>query len=124
MKPTDAELDILQILWRQQPCTVREVNDILNETRPVGYTTTLKIMQLMAIKGMVSRDTSSRTHLYSAAVDRSVTQRTLLDRLTDKAFGGSAKQLILSALGHQSTTPEELAEIRRLIDELEQQNHK
>lgn len=119
--PTESELAILRVLWREGPATVRTVNERLNEKseRPIGYTTTLKLMQLMAEKGLVNRNTSQRSHLYAAAVKEKTTQTGLLRRFVDRAFGGSRSQLVLRALGEGEATPEELAEIKNLIEELE-----
>jgi predicted transcriptional regulator len=126
-QPTDAELAILQVLWQRGTASVREVNDDLNEHRDrdnqIGYTTTLKLMQIMADKGLVERDTSSRTHIYRAAFRENEIQRNLLDRFVQTAFRGSAADLVLRALGSESTSPEELAEIKKLIAELEQKQN-
>lgn len=115
-QPTNAELAILQVLWQRGPASVREVNDDLNANRArdhqIGYTTTLKLLQIMAEKGLVDRDTSSRTHIYRAAFRENEIQRSLLDRFVKTAFRGSAADLVLRALGSESTSPEELAEIR------------
>ena len=123
MQPTDSELVILQVLWSAGPTTVRAVNEQLNTTsqKEIGYTTTLKLMQLMAEKELVTRDTSSRTHIYAAAPKDRV-QKKLLRRFVDNAFGGSAAGLVLRALGDGQTSAEELAEIKRLIEELENGN--
>jgi predicted transcriptional regulator len=116
-RPTDGELAILEVLWRRGPCTVREVHDELpGET---AYTTALKMMQIMADKDLVTRDTSSRSHVYTAALDQERTQRWLATDLVDRAFGGSAAQLAMQALSAKSASSEELAEIRRLLDALE-----
>lgn len=125
VKPTEAELEILQVLWERGPSTVREVNDRLNEQREVGYTTTLKLMQIMAEKGLVHRDTSQRTHVYRAAVSEDETQRALLRRFMDVAFRGSATRLVMQLLGGGQTTPEELQAIREMIEraEREQRDH-
>lgn len=119
MKPTDAELEILQILWGCGPSTVRFVNDELNKKRKVGYTTTLKMMQIMRHKGILSRNEESRSHLYSAVLDKKNTQNLLLDKLVKSAFGGSALKLVVSALGNGKTSKTELAKIRTLIDKIE-----
>ncbi len=121
MQPTDSELVILQVLWSDGPSTVRVVNEKLNATskKEIGYTTTLKLMQLMAEKGLVCRDTSSRTHIYAAAYARESVQKNLLRRFVDSTFGGSAAGLVLRALGDRQTSPEEMAEIKRLIETLE-----
>jgi len=116
-RPTDAELAILRVLWEQGPSTVRQVHEALAETRETGYTTTLKLMQIMADKGLVTRDESARTHVYAAAADQALTQRQLVKDLMDRAFGGSAKALVLGALSAEGTTPDELREIRKLIDD-------
>lgn len=118
-KPTESELQILQILWDQGPASVRMVNEALNETRETGYTTTLKIMQIMADKGLVERDTSSRTHIYTAAPKQQETQSFLLGEFLKSTFRGSAKKLVLQALGNHKTTKAELKEIKSLIEKLE-----
>ena len=116
-RPTDAELAILRVLWERGPSTVRHVHEALSDTRETGYTTTLKLMQIMADKGLVTRDESSRTHVYQARVSQEQTQRQLVNDLVDRAFGGSAAELVLRALSTRKSTDEELREIRRLIDE-------
>jgi len=115
-RPTDAELAILRVLWERGPATVRQVHDALAGDRATGYTTTLKLMQIMAEKGLVTRDESARTHVYDARVSRDRTQRQLVNDLIDRAFGGSAAALVLQALSAQPASDEELGEIRRLID--------
>lgn len=115
-RPTDAELAILRVLWERGPATVRQVHDALAGDRATGYTTTLKLMQIMAEKGLVTRDESARTHVYEARVSRDRTQRQLVSDLIDRAFGGSAAALVLQALSAQPASDEELGEIRRLID--------
>ena len=116
-RPTDAELEILRVLWELGPATVRQVHEALADTRETGYTTTLKLMQIMADKGLVTRDESARTHIYSATVTQVHTQRQLVKDLVDRAFGGSAKALLLRALSDDGTTADELREIRQLIDD-------
>lgn len=118
-RPTDAELAILRVLWSRGPSTVRQVLDALAEERGTGYTTVLKLLQIMAEKGLVARDESDRTHVYEPRYSESDTQRQLVDHLLDRAFGGSAMQLVMSALSSRKTSRKELAEIRRLIDERE-----
>lgn len=118
-KPTDAELAILQVLWQQGPSTVRQVQDILEAERGTGYTTTLKLMQIMFEKGLLGRDDSNRSHVYTALVTQQKTQRRLVSELVEQVFAGSAQQLVLQALAAKKSTPEELREIRNLIDELE-----
>ncbi len=119
MKPTESELEILQILWHNGPLSVRSINDKINESREVGYTTTLKIMQLMNEKGLTTRDTSSRTHIYQANIDEQKTRGSLLSDFIDTAFRGSAQSLVLQALGSGNASQEELEEIKKLIDDLE-----
>ena len=116
-RPTDSELAILRILWERGPATVRQVHEALAETRDTGYTTTLKLMQIMADKGLVERDETARTHVYSAAVNEQQTQRQLVKDLVDRAFGGSAAALVLHALNAEGATAAELKEIRKLIDD-------
>ena len=119
LKPTEAELEILQLLWLHGPATVRFVNEELNKTKEVGYTTTLKIMQLMTEKNMVRRDESNRSHVYEAIIKEEATQKHLLDRFLESTFRGSATKLVMQALGNRSTTPEELDEIRKFLNKME-----
>ena len=114
--PTDAELEILRVLWSKGPSTVREVNEELAVAREIGYTTTLKIMQIMAAKGIVERDENQRTHVYRAVLRESETQKSMMNKLLNSAFGGSASKLVMQALGNSKTTREELAEIRKYVD--------
>lgn len=118
-KPTDSELEILQILWEYGPSSVRFVNDKLNEEREVGYTTTLKLMQIMADKGIAKRDTANRTHIYHPAVNESDTQKQLLKKFVDSTFRGSAMKMVMQALGNHQASKEELDEIKALIDKIE-----
>jgi predicted transcriptional regulator len=119
-RPTDAELEILQVLWDRGPATVRQVHNALAEAgRETGYTTVLKLMQIMFDKCLVTRDESQRSHIYRARSARQTTQRQLVRDLAARAFGGSTEQLVVQALSSQRTSKEELAEIRRLLDELE-----
>ena len=120
-KPTDSELEILQVLWQHGPSTVRFVNDQLSQKRDVGYTTTLKILQLMLDKTLVLREDDTRTHIYRAAVREEETQGLLLDRFVESAFGGSAMKLVMQALGSGTTSREELAQIRSLLNDIENQ---
>jgi predicted transcriptional regulator len=115
-RPTQAELEILNVLWQRGPSSVREVQQHLTESRPAGYTTVLKLLQIMAEKGLVARDVSERSHVYRAAVAREQTQRQLVTDLVERAFGGSASQLILQALATRPSSPEEMREIRRLLE--------
>jgi BlaI family transcriptional regulator, penicillinase repressor len=116
-RPTDAELAILRVLWERGASTVRQVHDALAGTRETGYTTTLKLMQIMADKGLVKRDESARTHVYTAMAGEEQTQRQLVQDLMDRAFGGSAAQLVLRALTADGASESELEEIRKLIDD-------
>ena len=117
-QPTRAELDILRVLWKQGPCTVRQVHEVLRETqeKDTGYTTVLKLLQNMTEKGLVHRDESERTHVYEAAISEKKTQRDLLRDLMDRAFDGSAASLVIQALSMKRATAEEMAEIRKLLD--------
>ncbi len=117
--PTDSELGILNILWKFGPSTVRFVNDKLNEQRPVGYTTTLKILQIMHEKGMVVRDEAERSHIYSPAIAANAIQNRLIDRILDSAFEGSASSLIMRTLGSHRPSRGELEEIRKLLENME-----
>jgi BlaI family transcriptional regulator, penicillinase repressor len=119
-RPTDAELAILRVLWERGPATVRQVHEALAD-RETGYTTTLKLMQIMADKGLVTRDESARTHVYAARVSQEQTQRQLVNDLVDRAFGGSAAELVLRALSDARTSAEDLREIRKLIDEAKEE---
>ncbi|GAB4247395.1 MAG: BlaI/MecI/CopY family transcriptional regulator [Saprospiraceae bacterium] len=120
-KPTEAELEILQVLWEHGPSTVRFVNEFLNSKREVGYTTTLKVMQIMHEKGLLKRNTDSRTHIYEAIPEREAIQRNLLDNFVDNVFSGSAMQLVVQALGSHKPSAEELGKIKSLIEEIEKQ---
>lgn len=117
-RPTDAELAILKVLWERGSSTVRQVMDCLCEERPTGYTTVLKLMQIMTEKGLVQRDESQRTHVYKAALSQGQTQRQLVDDLLDRAFAGSARNLVMQALSSRRASPQELEEIRKLLDEM------
>ena len=121
IRPTESELEILQILWKKGPSTVREINDVLSEMqdKSIGYTTTLKIMQIMYEKGLLQRNDSQRTHIYTSAVKEGKIQSALLDRFLNAAYKGSASKLALQLLGNHKTTPDELAAIKALIDQLE-----
>ena len=117
-RPTEGELAILRVLWAHGPATVRQVNAQLNdqsETRETSYTTTLKLMQIMAAKKLVVRDESERTHVYRAALEPGETQTQLVSDLVHRAFGGSATALVMQALSAHPPTPEELTEIKKLI---------
>jgi BlaI family transcriptional regulator, penicillinase repressor len=118
IKPTESELEILQVLWERGPSTVRQVHEQLSLVKEVGYTTTLKIMQIMHEKGFVSRTEEGRYHIYQALVSEEETQRHLLDRFVDTAFRGSAMRLVMQALGGSKASKEELAELQRMLDNL------
>lgn len=118
-QPTDRELGILRVLWGRGPCTVREVHDVLNAARPTGYTTVLKLLQIMTEKGLVTRDESNRSHVYRARRTEEQTERQLVGDLVRRVFGGSARRLVIQALSAEKATADELREIRELIDRLE-----
>lgn len=118
-KPTDAEIEILQILWERGASSVRDINDILNERREVGYTTTLKLMQIMNEKGIVKRDTAARTHIYKAVAKENDTKNNLISDFVNIAFHGSAMNLVMQALGNTSSSQNELDELKTLISKLE-----
>ncbi|MET1253717.1 BlaI/MecI/CopY family transcriptional regulator [Aliikangiella maris] len=117
-QPTQAELEVLQVLWQRGDCTVRDVHEELSATHTTGYTTVLKIMQIMFEKGLLERDESSRAHIYSSAVDQSETQGRFVKDLVSKVFAGSTSKLVVSAL-HGKATKKEIAEIREILNELE-----
>ena len=119
--PTDGELRILRVLWARGPSTVREVHDALGGDREAGYTTVLKLMQIMHDKRLVTRDASSRTHVYEAATPPEDTQRQLVRDLTERAFGGSALGLMMQALSSERASADDLRRIRALIDRLERE---
>ncbi|HUT59886.1 MAG TPA: BlaI/MecI/CopY family transcriptional regulator [Phycisphaerae bacterium] len=116
--PTDTELQILRVLWTRGPCTVRQVHEALSD-RDTGYTTMLKLMQIMAAKGLVDRDESRRTHVYTARLRQRQTQRRLVGELLERLFAGSSQKLVLQALKAKRLSRKELAEIRKVLDELE-----
>ena len=118
-RPTDGELAILRVLWRRGPSTVRKVMEELNRVQETGYTTVLKLMQIMMEKGLLVREESARTHVYEPAVTEERTQRQLIGDLLERAFSGSSKNLVMRALSAKKASREELAEIRRLLDEME-----
>jgi BlaI family transcriptional regulator, penicillinase repressor len=118
-RPTDAELAILGVLWNHGPCTVRKVQEVLNARRPTGYTTALKLMQIMTDKGLLTRDESQRTHIYRPRVSIEETQQGLVRDLLDRAFAGAAEQFVLRVLSAKKVSREELAKIRELLDQIE-----
>jgi len=121
IKPTESELEILQVLWLKGEASVREVHEALAATKDVGYTTTLKLMQIMNEKGLVKRDDSIKTHIYQAAVSREKTQKHLLGKMIDGLFGGSPTQLVLQALGNHKASEEELNQIQQVLNNLKKQ---
>jgi predicted transcriptional regulator len=118
-RPTDAELAILTVLWERGPSTVRDVHDELNRHTVTGYTTVLKLLQIMTEKGLVVRDEAQRAHIYESRYSEQKTQRQLLSDLVDRAFGGSAAKLVMQALSGRKANPDELNLIRDLLDRLE-----
>lgn len=121
IKPTNSELEILQILWKKGQCTVREVNEELAEIKntDIGYTTTLKLMQIMHDKGLLERDASIRTHIYKALLSQAKTSQSLLRNFIETVYSGSATQLIMQALGDRKSSPEEIRKIKAYLEELE-----
>jgi predicted transcriptional regulator len=118
IKPTDGELEILNILWEFGPSTVKFVNEKMNEKKETGYTTTLKLMQIMSDKGILERERQSRSHVYRAAYKKSDTQNTLINKLAKSMFGGSSVQLAMQALGNSKASEEELREIKSLLEKI------
>ena len=116
-RPTDAELDILNVLWRLGPSTVRQAHQELAAVKPWQYSTTLKVMQIMAGKGLLTRDDSERSHVYTPAIEREATQRQLVGRLIDRAFGGSVRSLLVGALEAKPSSKKELAELQQMIED-------
>jgi len=124
IKPTDSELEILNILWAKGPSTVREIHEVLEQNKEAGYTTSLKLLQIMHEKGLVSRDTSSKTHIYTAAIAQEKIQGQLVQRFIDNVFNGSATQLVMQALGNHKADAAELEMIREYLKKMEQSNKK
>ena len=118
-RPTDGELEILRVLWQRGASTVRDVFDALSKSKPIGYTTVLKLMQIMAEKGLVRRDEEERAHVYKARAPQQQTQRQMVRDLLHRAFDDSASQLVMQALASKKASPEELAQIRQLLDAYE-----
>ena len=118
LKPTDGELEILQVLWDKQAASVREVHEVLLQNKEAGYTTTLKLMQIMFDKKLVTRNSSSKTHIYYPAVSRENTQALFLNKMINSLFSGSSSQLVMQALGNHTASPEEIKEIRNFLDQL------
>ena len=119
LKPTESELEIMQLLWESGPLTVRQVNDRLNKQRRVGYTTTLKIMQIMTEKGFLTRDTDQRSHIYSPTLQSGEVRTKLLDHVIRTAFRGDTSGMVLHALGHHKASREEMDEIKAMIEKME-----
>ena len=117
--PTAAELEILSILWENEPLTVKEIHEQLKDKKDIGYTTALKIMQNMTTKGLLKRELIGKSHWYSSVYKKEETQQTLLDRFVDTAFGGSAASLVMQLLGNSKTTEKEWKEIKEIIEQLE-----
>ncbi|WP_411272934.1 BlaI/MecI/CopY family transcriptional regulator [Daejeonella sp.] len=120
VKPTNSELEILQVIWRNGTCTVRDVNEQLAKVKgaEIGYTTTLKLMQIMHEKGLLERETSSRTHIYKALISQSTTSQNLLNSLIETVFNGSAAQLVMQALSNRNSSREEIEMIKKHLDQL------
>jgi len=121
-RPTDAELSILRVLWDAGPRSVRDIQNILNEAKPTGYTTVLKLLQIMTEKGLVDRDESVRPQIYRPRYSRAQTQRRLLSDLLHRAFNGSVRELVLQALATKKSSPEELEAIEKLLDRFERES--
>jgi BlaI family penicillinase repressor len=119
IKPTESELEILQVIWEKGQCTVRDVHEELAQTKDAGYTTTLKLMQIMHDKGLVERDTSAKTHLYKALITRGQAQNTAIDKILSTVFNGSSSQLIMQVLSNQQASKEELEMIKNYLETLE-----
>jgi predicted transcriptional regulator len=118
-RPTEGELSILRVLWERGPRSVRDIQRVMDSTKPTGYTTVLKLLQIMTEKGLVERDESKRPQIYRAKYSQERTQRQLLKDLVDRAFGGSVKTLVLQALATKKSSPEELEAMEKLLDRFE-----
>ena len=119
LKPTESELEVLQVIWEKEPCTVRDVHDELVKTKDVGYTSTLKLMQIMFDKGLVERDTTSRSHLYKALISRDQAQDTALNKIIDTVFKGSSMDLIMKALGQHFASKKEMDVITEYLQQFD-----
>lgn len=121
VKPTNSELEILQIIWKKGSCTVREVNEELSGLKgtEIGYTTTLKLMQIMNEKGLLERETGSRTHIYKALISQSKTKQKILDTLIETVFNGSAAQLVMQAMSNKKSSKEEIEMIKKYLEQLD-----
>lgn len=122
IKPTESELEILNILWEKGPSTVRDVHEVLEQSKEAGYTTTLKLMQIMYEKKLLKRDTTTKSHVYTASVSQEKTQGQLVKKFIDSVFNGSASQLVMQALGNHKTNKKELDEIRKYLEEMEKRS--
>lgn len=122
IKPTEAELEILKVLWEHGPSTVRFVNDILNEKKEVGYTTTLKILQIMFEKGLTSRDADQKTHVYTAMINEADTKNKMIDDFVNNMFHGSAMNMVMQALGNTRISAREIQELKDIIENIENRN--
>jgi BlaI family penicillinase repressor len=119
IKPTESELEILQVIWKKGQCTVRDVHEELAKNKDAGYTTTLKLMQIMHDKGLVERDTTAKTHLYKAIITREQAQQTALDKIISTVFKGSTSDLVIQALGHHRASPDEIDAIKSYLKKFE-----
>lgn len=118
-KPTEGELEILQILWKTGPCSVKQVNAIMNERKEVGYTTSLKMLQIMFEKGLVERESAGKIHLYYAAIKESQVKKNFLKNMIDQVFEGSPMELVVQTLGNYKASPEEIRDLKKLIRDME-----
>jgi BlaI family transcriptional regulator, penicillinase repressor len=118
-QPTESELDILQVLWQKGSATVREIHDVLEKQRDIGYTTTLKTMQIMTEKQLLDRDTTTRTHVYSPRISQENTQKQFLSKMKNDLFNGSASRMVIGALNHGSLSTQEIDEIREYLKQFE-----
>jgi BlaI family penicillinase repressor len=119
IKPTESELEILQVIWKKGQCTVRDVHEELAKNKDAGYTTTLKLMQIMHDKGLVERDTTAKTHLYKALITREQAQQTALDKIISTVFKGSTSDLVIQALGHHRASKDEIDAIKDYLKQFE-----
>lgn len=120
LKPTESELEVLQVIWEKEPCTVRDVHEELVKSKDVGYTSTLKLMQIMFDKGLVARDTSARSHLYTALITREQAQTTAINKIIDTVFNGSSTSLIIKALGQHFSSRKELDVIKDYLKQFDE----
>jgi BlaI family penicillinase repressor len=123
-KPTESELEILNILWEKGACTVRDIHEVLEQTKNAGYTTTLKLMQIMHEKGLVKRDTESKSHIYEANISQEDTQGQLVQKMIDTVFNGSAMDLVMQTLGNHKASKQEIEQIKEYLAEMENKGKK